>query len=55
MADALAKAMKNNPVLYSSNLYNEGFTTSEALICIYLPINLPTNFSKGQNFGKVAN
>ena len=36
MADALAKAMKNNPVLYSSNLYNEGFTTSEALFCMHL-------------------
>ncbi len=48
MADALAKAMKNNPVLYSSNLYNEGFTTSEALICIHIPVNSSTNKHNGK-------
>lgn len=34
MADAQAKAMKNNHFLNHTNQLNKGFTFREALICI---------------------
>jgi hypothetical protein len=42
MADAQAKAMINITKQHFANQFNEGFTTSEALIYMYLATNLPT-------------
>ncbi len=36
MADAQAKAMKNNPFLNYTNQFNKGFTFREALFCMHL-------------------
>jgi len=41
MVEAKAEAMKNNSKNHFKSQYNEGFTPSEALICMYLTTNLP--------------